>query len=89
MKSIIIQYILKRLSEASTIRGIILSVSAAIGITLQSQQTDSLVWIVLGIIGLVGTFFPDTVGKNKEESKPVEPKENVDNGEQEIGWGDK
>lgn len=57
-----INYILKRLTEASTIRGLILFLSSIVGISLQTQQVDYAVWIVLGAIGLIGTFLPDRIG---------------------------
>jgi hypothetical protein len=59
MKTIIIHYIIRRLTEASTLKGIILSVASAMGLALSGQQTDSAVWIVLGIVGIIGSLFPD------------------------------
>ena len=88
MKNLIIQYIFKRLSEASTIRGIILSLCSLIGYSLDVQQTDSLVWIVLGIVGIVGSFFPDRLGKQKTRSTDVQGT-TVDYNTNESGWGDK
>lgn len=68
MKTTIIRYFIHRLTEASTIRGIVLFVSSMIGQQLSGDQTDSLVWIVLGFVGLLGTFLPDIVTKPKFET---------------------
>jgi hypothetical protein len=70
MKNIIIQYILKRLTEASTLKGIILSVSGACGIVLSQDQTNSAVWIVLGIVGIIGSLLPDNFNKSIKENVP-------------------
>jgi hypothetical protein len=59
MKNVVIRYILRRLTEASTIRGLVLGIGAAAGLIFSPEQTDALVWIVLGLVALIGTFFPD------------------------------
>jgi hypothetical protein len=59
MKDMIIRYTLNRLTEPSTIRGFILFLSSATGLSLSTQQTNSAVWVVLGIVGLIGTILPD------------------------------
>lgn len=104
MKSIIIQYILKRLTEASTIKGIILSLSGAFGIALSQDQTNSVVWIVLGIVGLIGSLLPDTFSRKTKETVPEKtevtsntedqpivptPPYKKEQPEIESGWGDK
>lgn len=61
MKTVIIRYIINRLTEASTIRGIVLGIGSFVGYNFSSQQTDSLVWVILGIVGFVGTFIPDLI----------------------------
>lgn len=71
MKNIILQYIFKRLTEASTLKGIILSVSSASGLVLSQDQTNSAVWIVLGIVGIIGSLMPDTFGKVVKENVPT------------------
>lgn len=78
MKKAIIRYIISRLTEASTIRGIILSVGSVVGYNLNVDQTDSLVWVVLGLVGFVGTFIPDLMTKPKVETvQSVEDTDNV------------
>jgi hypothetical protein len=66
MKKTIIRYITTRLTEASTIRGLILGLGATVGLVLSPEQTDSLVWIILGLIAFVGTFAPDHIPTPKE-----------------------
>lgn len=103
MKSIIIQYILKRLTEASTIKGIILSVSGACGVALSQDQTNSAVWIVLGIVGLICSLLPDNFSKGIKENVPNSNEVGVEEESQsripsppykqdqpaQSGWGDK
>lgn len=68
MKTTIIRYFIHRLTEASTIKGIVLFVSSMIGQQLTGDQTDSVVWIVLGFVGLLGTFLPDIITVPKFET---------------------
>ena len=68
MKSVIIRYIISRLTEASTIRGIVLSIGSIAGYKFSSDQTDSLVWGILGIVGFIGTFIPDLIKKPSFET---------------------
>jgi hypothetical protein len=104
MKNIIIQYILKRLTEASTLKGIILSVSSACGLVLTQDQTNSAVWIVLGIVGLIGSLMPDNFNQSIKKNVPVASEVEVEPDAQnniptppytseqqtsETGWGDK
>lgn len=62
IKGMVIKYAWSRLTEVSTLRGIILSVGGMIGMTLTPEQTSSAVWVLLTIVGLVGSFAPDTLG---------------------------
>ncbi len=104
MKNLIIQYILKRLTEASTIRGIILGVSSAFGLVLTQDQTNSAVWIVLGIVGILGSLLPDYFNRTIQKNVPSSTDITVDQQAQsdiptppyteeqaptETGWGDK
>ena len=59
MQTMITTYIINRLLEASTIRGIILSLFSAVGYSLSTQQTDYFVFFTLTVTGLIGTIFPD------------------------------
>lgn len=98
MKSIIIHYILKRLTEASTLKGLILAISGAFGVALSQDQTNSAVWIILGIVGMIGSLLPDKFERNKKPESdvpneepsivPIPPYEK-DQPTTETGWGDK
>lgn len=59
MNTLVFSYIIRRLSEASTIRALVLLVGSAFGISISDNQANYYVWIVLGIVGIVGTFLPD------------------------------
>jgi C4-dicarboxylate transporter len=52
-------YILARLKEASTWRGIAALITAA-GVSLSPAQSDAIVAAGLSIIGLIAVFFKDT-----------------------------
>ena len=51
-------YILERIKEASTWRGIIL-VLTAVGVPVAPAMADSIISVGLAIAGLIGTFSPD------------------------------
>lgn len=53
------QYILARLAEASTWRGVLAVVTAA-GISISPEQMAAITSLGLASIGLVGAFFPDS-----------------------------
>ncbi len=53
-----IRYILSRLKEASTWRGLTL-IGTSAGIILSPDQTEAVVAVGLGISGLIGATFPD------------------------------
>jgi len=58
MKNPFVKYILHRLSENSTWRGIILVVTS-LGIAIEPQQAAAVTAAGLGIIGVVNVFFND------------------------------
>ena len=58
----IVRYILNRLSEASTWRGII-AMLTAVGVTLDPAQIDAIIALGLALMGAVGVFFPDKEAK--------------------------
>ena len=94
MKNLIIRYILKRLLETSTVRGLVLSVGSVIGYHFSDTQTNDIVYIILGIAGLIGTLLPDSLGKTIQESvdeqAPVVEKPQEDKPEEPTsGWGDR
>ena len=51
-------YILGRLHEASTWRGIVALVTAC-GVAITPEQADAVVATGLAVIGLLGAFLPD------------------------------
>lgn len=53
------QYILARLAEASTWRGILAVITAA-GISISPAQMAAITSLGLAAMGLVGAFFPDS-----------------------------
>ena len=55
-----LRYLLDRMKEASTWRGVVL-VATAIGATLTPAQQDAIVAGGLALAGLVGAFAPDPV----------------------------
>lgn len=61
-------YLLARLREASTWRGLV-ALLAALGISLNPEQIEAIVGGGLAIIGVIGVFFPD---KASENNKPEE-----------------
>lgn len=58
MKHLIISYVMTRLKEPSTWRGIILLITS-IGISLSPEQLDAFVALGLCLTGAIGTFLPD------------------------------
>lgn len=95
MKKIIIKYILKRLTETSTIRGLVILFGTAIGYHFSGAQTDDIVYIVLGIVGLIGSVLPDSIRDVVEdtvkERVKTEPTTTVkeDVTQEQQGFGDK
>ena len=51
-------YIMARLKEASTWRGIVAIVTAC-GVALSTAQIEAIVATGLALMGIVGAFFPD------------------------------
>lgn len=56
------EYLLARMSEASTWRGLIM-LATAVGVVFSAEQVEAVVAAGLALAGLVGAFAPD--------SKPV------------------
>lgn len=57
------QYVIDRLKEASTWRGIV-AFATALGVGLTPEQSNAIIAVGLGIIGVIGAFFPD-IGKDE------------------------
>lgn len=53
-------YVLRRLTEASTWRGI-LAIVTACGVILSPEQIEAIVASGLALMGIIGVFFPDAV----------------------------
>ncbi len=64
MKQLIIAYILNRLREASTWRGIIMLVAGGWA-TKNPEQAEAIIPIAIALTGAIGAFIPD-------KRKPVE-----------------
>lgn len=56
-----IEYVLARLKEASTWRGIIGLLTAA-GVTISPEMLDKIVAAGLALMGVIGAFFKDKAG---------------------------
>jgi hypothetical protein len=59
-------FLLARIQEPSTWRGLVLVATAA-GVALSPEQQDAIVSIGLGIAGLVGALTPDSKGQPHAE----------------------
>jgi|PlaIllAssembly_1097288.scaffolds.fasta_scaffold00009_20 hypothetical protein len=104
MKQIIIKYILARLREASTWRGIIMLI-AGTWATQHPEQAEAIIPIAIAIVGSIGAFLPDnknTAAENAEieyqednpddnhRTKPVTRRVPYEEPEEpSSGWGDK
>lgn len=64
---IIIPYVLERLSETSTIRSLILLGGSIIGFQPSEDLTNNLVFIILGLAGLIGASLPENIKHLKKE----------------------
>ena len=60
-----LNYILARLNESSTWRGLIL-VASSVGITFDPSQSTAIIAAGLGLIGLINTFRKSTVKVDKD-----------------------
>lgn len=58
-------YILSRLKEPSTWRGILALLTAA-GVALSPEQAEAVITVGLALIGVAGAFFPDSVATKAE-----------------------
>lgn len=54
-----LKYVVNRLKEPSTWRGVVLILTAA-GITLSPEQATAVVTVGLAIAGAIGAFVPDS-----------------------------
>lgn len=99
MKNLIVQYIIKRLLEASTLKGLILLVGSMVGYHFSDAQTNNLIYIILGVVGVIGSFLPDNLNKVITHSvsdsasgvvpESTETPQPDNTSEPAAGWGDK
>ncbi len=52
-------YLLTRLREASTWRGLVMLVTAA-GVALSAAQTEAVIALGMAVAGVIGVFLPDS-----------------------------
>lgn len=52
-------YLLTRLREASTWRGLVMLVTAA-GVALSAAQTEAIIALGMAVAGMIGVFLPDS-----------------------------
>jgi len=69
----IITYAFDRLHETSTIKSLILFFSSCFGYNPSESLTSNLVFIILGVIGIIGSTLPDNL--KKQETKEDEKEE--------------
>ena len=53
------EYLLTRLREASTWRGVVMLVTAA-GVALSAAQAEAVIALGMAIAGVIGVFLPDS-----------------------------
>lgn len=98
MKNLIITYILSRLREASTWRGIIMLVAGGWA-TSNPEQVEAILPIAIALSGAIGAFLPDkkklvtTMDSPSNQDRRVEPYQQTPNEDYAVesnsGWGDK
>lgn len=64
------EYLLERLGEASTWRGIVALLTAA-GIVFDPEQIEGIVATGLAVVGLIGAFTGDKRGEKEEKEESV------------------
>ena len=74
IKETIINYIFSRLQEASTVRGIVAFIGGITGYSFSQDTSENLVYIILGVIGLLGSLLPDMIKKKEKEEISDVPK---------------
>lgn len=72
----LIAYILDRLQETSTIRGLIYFFGSLLGIAITPETANSIIYLILGFAGMVSVLLPD---KFKNKTLPHEDSNEVSN----------
>jgi len=62
------RFILNRLDERSTWRGLIMAL-ASMGISLDPAQSEAIIAVALAVIGMLEAFLPDPSGKMRDSKK--------------------
>lgn len=95
MKQLIINYILSRLKEASTWRGIIMLVAGGWA-QQHPDQAEAIIPVAIALAGAVGAFLPDkkkpvVQEDSQDDSAPIikKPAPQEETVEPSSGWGDK
>lgn len=68
IKETIINYIFSRLQEVSTVRGLVAFFGGMAGYSFSQDTSENLVYIILGVIGLIGALLPDIIKKKEKIS---------------------
>ena len=101
MKNLIINYILSRLREASTWRGIIMLIAGTWAIKNPTQM-EAIIPVAIAIVGAIGSFTPDKrqsdiaqdskdYKKSVSDAQALSKNESLENSDtpSSSGWGDK
>ena len=95
MKQLIINYILSRLKEASTWRGIIMLVAGSWA-QQHPDQAEAIIPVAIALAGAMGAFLPDkkkpvVQEDSQDDSAPItkKPVPQEETEEPSSGWGDK
>lgn len=95
MKFMILNYILNRLKEASTWRGIIMLVAGSWA-HQHPDQAESIIPVAIALAGAIGAFLPDkkkpaVQEDSQDDSAPIikKPAPQEETVEPSSGWGDK
>lgn len=67
---VVLTYLLNRLKEPSSWRGIVLAVVAA-GVALKPDQIETVVSVGLAVAGAIGAFVPDAKSSYPNDPKPA------------------
>ncbi len=67
------KFLLSRLKEASTWRGIILLVAGCVGYQLNTEQQAVLVTLALAAVGAIGSFVPDKIATGQASTAASSP----------------
>ena len=72
------KFILNRLKEPSTWRGIILLIAGAVGYNLSIEQQAALVTVALALVGAIGMFTPDKLPSIPQGTIDAQGTEKID-----------